>query len=71
MNQIIGGDSGLTKKSLNVIVVGKCPFVREPHWYMEDKQLQNEDKLDILGNIWNTSGYTMYNLTKLCLNGTL
>ncbi len=44
------------QKKSKCMIVGKCPFICEPHWYMKDNELCNVDKLEILGNIFNTNG---------------
>ncbi len=36
--------------------MGKNPFVVEPKWFMNNNELRKVETLEILGNIFNTSG---------------
>ena len=38
------------------MIVGKSPFIYEPHWYMDSNELCSVDQLEILGNIFNSKG---------------
>ena len=38
------------------MIVGKSPFIYEPHWYMDSNELCCVDQLEILGNIFNSKG---------------
>lgn len=42
-----------TEKS-KCLISGKCPFVKEPNWFMSSHLLKNVDQMEILGNIYNT-----------------
>ena len=38
------------------MIVGKSPFIYEPHWYMDSNELCCVDQLEMLGNIFNSKG---------------
>ena len=44
------------KEKSNCMIIGKCPFINEPKWYMDGHLLQNVQSLEILGNVYNHEG---------------
>ena len=46
----------LNQEKSKCMIVGKSPFIYEPHWYMDSNELCIVDKLEILGNIFNSKG---------------
>ena len=44
------------KEKSMCMIIGNCPLVDEPKWYMHDTELNNVNRMEVLGTVFNSGG---------------